>query len=261
MILRRMMPDNATRNGTAGLSLIQRVPPAGQPAAGQSPRRQSPSGRKWRWPGSVQLVEVARQAPTTIMMSGLPPAPARRGAGTSVRWPAARTPPITCVVVSDDATSRDLKQRPRRRRMSADAVAITFCPRSWPSWPILAIRILGRRPRWPRRTSLFSSVAAAMLGRFVAVVPEMVRMSARYRHHYSSASEISPRPGRSVAGYSRLLPSRHSGAIASGTGQLGQRGVPPLVSLPGAAVLASAQRALFSTAGTSISWSSGHPGI
>ena len=29
---------------------------------------------------------------------------------------------------------------------SANAVAITFWPRSWPSWPILAIRMRGRRP-------------------------------------------------------------------------------------------------------------------
>ena len=29
---------------------------------------------------------------------------------------------------------------------SANAVAITFCPRSWPSWPIFAIRMRGRRP-------------------------------------------------------------------------------------------------------------------
>ncbi len=30
--------------------------------------------------------------------------------------------------------------------MSANAVAITFAPRSWPSWPILATRMRGRRP-------------------------------------------------------------------------------------------------------------------
>src|SRR6516165_4222679 len=29
---------------------------------------------------------------------------------------------------------------------SAKAVAITFCPRSWPSWPILATKTRGRRP-------------------------------------------------------------------------------------------------------------------
>ena len=41
------------------------------------------------------------------------------------------------------------EQRPDRRRRSRDrrsADAITFWPRSWPSWPILATRMRGRRP-------------------------------------------------------------------------------------------------------------------
>ena len=43
---------------------------------------------------------------------------------------------------------------------SAKAVAITFWPRSWPSWPILATRMRGRRPSASSNAS--TSVAGAL---------------------------------------------------------------------------------------------------
>ena len=46
---------------------------------------------------------------------------------------------------------------------SAKAVAITFWPRSWPSWPILATRMRGRRPSASSNAS--TSVAGALHGR------------------------------------------------------------------------------------------------
>ena len=91
--------------------------------------------------------------PTTTMMSGRPTsASASRSAGTSVRCPAASDDtPTTCTSLSAAwrATSSGVENSEptsTSNPMSANAVAITFCPRSWPSCPILATRMRGRRP-------------------------------------------------------------------------------------------------------------------
>ena len=41
--------------------------------------------------------------------------------------------------------------------MSANALTTTFWPRSWPSWPILATRMRGRRPSASSNASVASS--------------------------------------------------------------------------------------------------------
>ena len=91
---------------------------------------------------------------------------------------------------------------------------MTFWPRSWPSWPILATRIRGRRP-WRRskpstatRTVSTSADPAASL----RYTPEMVRIWAVWRPKTTSrASLISPTvaPARaaSTARANRLSPS------------------------------------------------------
>jgi hypothetical protein len=43
---------------------------------------------------------------------------------------------------------------------SAKAVAITFWPRSWPSWPILATRMRGRRPSARANSSTSARVSS-----------------------------------------------------------------------------------------------------
>ena len=40
--------------------------------------------------------------------------------------------------------------------MSANALTTTFWPRSWPSWPILATRMRGRRPSASSNASVAS---------------------------------------------------------------------------------------------------------
>ena len=78
---------------------------------------------------------------------------------------------------------------------SANPVAITFWPRSWPSWPILATRMRGRRPS--------ASSKAAVAARAFSIddtrpassryTPEIVRIWAACRPYtFSRASEISP---------------------------------------------------------------------
>ena len=81
--------------------------------------------------------------------------------------------------------------------MSAKAVTTTFWPRSWPSWPILATRIRGRRP------SCSSNSRAAATTRSTGPSPSspdssrytplIVRITAWWRPYtFSRASEISP---------------------------------------------------------------------
>ncbi len=78
---------------------------------------------------------------------------------------------------------------------SAKAVAITFWPRSWPSWPIFATRMRGRRP-----SSLANASTTALVSSTVDTeptssryTPEIVRICPECRPHArSSASEISP---------------------------------------------------------------------
>ena len=105
--------------------------------------------------------------PTTISTSSAPSsASASRSAGTSVRWPAASDEtPTTCTSASTAcrATSSGVwnsgptsTSKPR----SANAVAMTFWPRSWPSWPILATRMRGRRPSASSNSSAIRRVSS-----------------------------------------------------------------------------------------------------
>ena len=140
--------------------------------------------------------------PTTTMMSGRSRrASSARSSGTRVRCPAAsEVTPTTCTSASTAwrATSAGVwnsgptsTSKPR----SANAVAITFWPRSWPSWPILATRIRGWRPSSAANSST-SSRARAMAGLAPAsfeYTPEMIRIWPACRPNtFSSASEISP---------------------------------------------------------------------
>src|SRR5215831_13224724 len=80
--------------------------------------------------------------------------------GTRVRWPAASddTPTIcTSFSIAWRAASAGVANsgpistsKPR----SANAEAITFWPRSWPSWPTLATRMRGRRPSFSRNCTV-----------------------------------------------------------------------------------------------------------
>ncbi len=78
---------------------------------------------------------------------------------------------------------------------SAKAVAITFWPRSCPSWPILATRMRGRRPsassNADTRVRVRSTEGEAPASS--RYTPEMVRICPACRPYtFSSASEISP---------------------------------------------------------------------
>ena len=64
--------------------------------------------------------------------------------------------------------------------MSANAVTMTFWPRSCPSWPILATRMRGRRPSAFSNSSV-ASMTLAMLPPWPASLrytPEIVRITA-----------------------------------------------------------------------------------
>src|SRR5439155_761211 len=79
--------------------------------------------------------------------------------GTSVLWPPDWVEmPTTCTSFSTAwrATSSGVwKSMPTStsKPRSAKAVAITLAPRSWPSWPILATSMRGRRPCSPAKRS------------------------------------------------------------------------------------------------------------
>mmetsp|Transcript_63206 Transcript_63206/g.131482 ORF Transcript_63206/g.131482 Transcript_63206/m.131482 type:complete len:215 (+) Transcript_63206:301-945(+) len=153
--------------------------------------------------------------------------------GMRVRWPAASVDtPTQCTSASIAcwATSAGVWKRgpmSTSKPRSAKPLAITFCPRSCPSCPILATRIRGRRP-----ASLANSSTAVRVLRIssfspnseayappTTVVPLLWRpkMSAR-------VSEISPRVQRtrahSTADSSRLpfdLPAADRAASALAT--------------------------------------------
>ena len=104
---------------------------------------------------------------------------------------------------------------------SANAVAITFWPRSWPSWPILATRMRGRRPwRSAKASAMWSTRAVAGDSPTSArYTPEMVRTWAAWRPYtFSRASLISPTVAwaraASTASFSRLS-SRPAGRVPS----------------------------------------------
>ena len=65
---------------------------------------------------------------------------------------------------------------------SAKAEAMTFWPRSWPSWPILASRMRGRRPSASSKASTLARTLSTLS--FSAPIslrytPEIDRISAR----------------------------------------------------------------------------------
>ena len=124
-----------------------------------------------RGAGRVQLVEVlgrdhAADHDQDVGPRRARPAP-RAAAGTRVRCPAASDDtPTTCTSFSTAwraASSGVWNSGPTStsKPRSAKAVAMTFWPRSWPSWPILATRIRGRRPSASANCST-SSVRTAL---------------------------------------------------------------------------------------------------
>ena len=67
--------------------------------------------------------------------------------------------------------------------MSAKAVTITFWPRSWPSWPIFATRMRGRRPSSSANFSVAASTfsMASLEPDSRLYTPEIVRITAWWR--------------------------------------------------------------------------------
>ena len=128
--------------------------------------------------------------------------------GNNVLWPAARElkPTMwTSLSTASCAVSSGVWNKgpiSTSKPISAKDVAITLAPRSWPSWPILAIMIRGRRPSrsskssaiW--RTSLITSSSSYSL----EYTPEIERITALWRPHtFSTAKEISPKDARARA--------------------------------------------------------------
>ena len=116
-----------------------------------------PGGKIAAAPPAAHRLEILRRDDAADHDHDVGPRPRRHRvateAGTSVRWPAA-----------SDETPSDVHVRPRSawraasagvansgpsatsKPRSAKAEAITFWPRSWPSWPTLATRMRGRPP-------------------------------------------------------------------------------------------------------------------
>ena len=91
---------------------------------------------------------------------------------------------------------------------------MTFCPRSWPSWPIFATRMRGRRPCSSSNcsTSAWASWTVSSSPASALYTPPMVRIWAVYRPKTSSiAADISPTVAiaraASIASASRLVSS------------------------------------------------------
>ena len=115
--------------------------------------------------------------------------------------------------------------------MSAKAVTTTFWPRSWPSWPILATRMRGRRPS---SSSNLSAASRTCCTSWSPAEPDsslntplIVRITAWCRPYtFSSASEISPTVAlaraASTARVSRFWSSEPPWHVAV-AGRLGQR--------------------------------------
>ena len=75
---------------------------------------------------------------------------------------------------------------------SANAVAMTFWPRSWPSWPIFATRMRGRRPsRLGERVD-----ACAGLRRRASALADLVAVHARDRTDRARCAGRTPSPAR-----------------------------------------------------------------
>ena len=143
---------------------------------------------------------------------------ASMSAGTSVLWPAASvdTPTactsfsIACRAASSGVWNSGPMSTSKPR--SANAVATTLAPRSWPSWPSLATMMRGRRPssRGERvDVGLAASPTCASSANCAPYTPDTLCVVARWRPHtVSSASEISPTVARArtarIASSSRL---------------------------------------------------------
>ena len=123
--------------------------------------------------------------------------------GTSVRWPAAseETPTMwTSFSIAWRAASPGVaKSGPisTSKPRSAKAEAITFWPRSWPSWPILATRMRGRRPSLSSNASTRRRTALDAVGH----LPDLPLVDARDRR--GSRPGGGPRPVSSASLKSR----------------------------------------------------------
>ena len=113
---------------------------------------------------------------------------------------------------------------------SAKAVAMTFWPRSWPSWPILATRMRGRRPSASSKSSTRARVRSTDGDSPASLryTPEIVRIWPACRPYtFSSASEISPTVAfaraASTASASRLPSRPGPGSRSAAAGQGAQR--------------------------------------
>ena len=146
--------------------------------------------------------------------------------------------------------------------MSANAVAITFCPRSWPSCPILATRMRGRRPS----ASANFSTSSVALTKYCS--PFRLRRD-RPRRWYGSPRHACPKPfparRRSPPRWPWPAPRRwpaRAGCLRRqrpGSARPARRRPRPGPGRRAAAAslaICSARTRLFSTLCTSISWSS-----
>mmetsp|Transcript_10219 Transcript_10219/g.39757 ORF Transcript_10219/g.39757 Transcript_10219/m.39757 type:complete len:352 (+) Transcript_10219:1601-2656(+) len=147
---------------------------------------------------------------TTMTSSASSALSAATSCGTRVLWPAAwLLTPTTCTSAStaSRATSSGVWNSgptSTSKPMSAKPEAITLAPRSWPSWPILATMMRGRRPSsstnasTTRCTWLSSSSPSALYSCLYAPCTTSVRGVCR-PHTDSRASLISPRVQRARA--------------------------------------------------------------
>ena len=148
--------------------------------------------------------------------------------GTSVLWPPDWVEtPTTCTSFSTAwrATSSGVwKSVPTStsKPRSANAVAITLAPRSWPSWPILATSMRGRRPCSPAKRS-----TSRLQRRPLGVVVELAAVDAGDRADLGAvaAPDLLQRVGDLADGGARarrLDRQREQVALAA-LGRLGQR--------------------------------------
>ena len=133
--------------GGLGSPAAPRAPPsAPRCRARRSPPRRARAGRRSPCGGTMPPT-------TTAIVSGaLRRAAPRRAGAPATLWPAAwLETPTTCTSFSiawRAASSGIWKSGPTStsKPRSAKAVAITFMPRSWPSWPSFTTSMRGRRP-------------------------------------------------------------------------------------------------------------------
>mmetsp|Transcript_6570 Transcript_6570/g.20628 ORF Transcript_6570/g.20628 Transcript_6570/m.20628 type:complete len:393 (-) Transcript_6570:96-1274(-) len=156
--------------------------------------------------------------------------------GMRVRWPAAwlETPTTwtsdSTACLATSAGVRKSGPMSTSKPRSAKPVEMTLAPRSWPSWPILATRMRGRRPFfcsncWTRSvTALRSSSRPDVL--YVSLyTPCTTRFVATWRPKTDSiASVISPSVARALAATmaaaSRFLLSSFAAAVTPSSAAL-----------------------------------------